>query len=69
MRTALKENYHDVLELLRIDDKLIDALISKECFTVTQLESVITGSPVERGVRLLDMIKRSSIATYNRFVQ
>jgi Caspase recruitment domain len=68
MKTALKENYHDVIELLCIDDKLIEALISKECLTLTQLES-LTGSPVERGVRLLDMIKRSSIATYNRFVQ
>jgi hypothetical protein len=69
MRTAIKNNYDIVLEWLRIDNKFTDALISKEGLTPALLASVTTGSPVERGVRLLDMIKRSSIATYNRFVQ
>jgi hypothetical protein len=69
MRTVFKKNYHKVLKWLRIDDNFIDALISKDYFTRTQLQSVASGSPDERGVPQLDMIKRSSIATYNRFVQ
>lgn len=69
MRTFFKKNYNEVLKWLRIDDNLIDALISKDYFTRTQLQSVASGSPDAGGVPLLEMIKRSSIATYNRFVQ
>jgi hypothetical protein len=68
LKTALEKYDHEVLEWLRTDEKLIDAIISKECLTLTQLQSV-TGSPDERGFRLLDTIKRSSVTTYNRFVQ
>jgi hypothetical protein len=68
MRNVLTINSSEIVELLDTDDDLIKALISTGCFARKQLESV-NGTTDERSTKLLDKIARSSIATFNRFVQ
>ena len=58
----------DIVERLNTDDDLIEAVISEGCFTSEQLENV-RGAVVERSTKLLDKIKRSSMATLNRFLR
>jgi hypothetical protein len=67
VRNVLKTNSREIIKLLDTDDDLIGAVISKCSFGSEQLESV-TGTTDERSTKLLDKIARSSIATYNRFL-
>ena len=68
VRSFITTSSLDIVKLLDTDDDLIAAVISKGCFTRKQLESV-NGTTDERSMKLLDKIKRSSIATLNCFLR
>jgi bacterioferritin-associated ferredoxin len=64
------ENYADIIELLDVDDDLINALVSRGCFTQQQLSRVVRASDQrERCMKLLDMLLRSSMGNFNQFVK
>jgi hypothetical protein len=66
----LTENYADLIELLDVDDDLINALVSRGCFTQQQLSRVVRASDQrERSTKLLDMILRSSMGNFDQFMR
>ena len=68
VRRFITTSILNIVKLLNRGDDLIEAVISEDCFRRMQLESV-QGTPVERSTKLLDKIKRSSIATLNCFLR
>lgn len=57
-----------IAELLRVDEKLMNAVVSRGCFKRQQLENV-TGTPYQKSVTLLDKFRRSDMRNLNCFVQ
>jgi hypothetical protein len=68
MEAVIENSYGPTAELLRVDDKLIEAVVSEGCFKKEQLENV-TGTPFEKSKKLLDKFTRSDINNLNRFVR
>jgi hypothetical protein len=70
VRTVLRESYAEIIKLLNVDDDMINALVSRGCFTQQQLDDVscISGQR-KRCMKLLDMILRSSMGNYNICLQ
>jgi hypothetical protein len=68
MKEVIGNSYDQIVELLRVDAKLIDAVVSNGCFKREQLINV-TGTPHEKSKKLLDKFKRSDIRNLNRFVR
>jgi hypothetical protein len=68
MKEVIGKSYVQIVELLRVDAQLIDAVVSAGCFKREQLEDM-TGTLHEKSRKLLDKFKRSDIRNLNRFVR
>ena len=67
--TIIRENASELLERLVTDDALIEAMKSKSCFTQQQLTIIQSVSDLhERNKMLLEILSRSSLEKFNRFV-
>jgi hypothetical protein len=68
VKNIIRINYEEIMKLLRVDEKLIESMISKGCFKREQLEN-ITGSPVRMSsMKLLDKLIRSNMKNFYCFI-
>jgi hypothetical protein len=69
-RMKILNNYRQLVQLLHVDVDLIDAIMSRNCFTDEQMSSIQTSSGLgEQSRKLLDLFIRSSVSKFKQFIE
>lgn len=64
------KNYSQLAELLDTDDDLVDEMKLRRCLTPEVLEKLTTDDFMcDRNKKLLDVVRRRSIGSFNLFVE
>jgi hypothetical protein len=69
VKTIIRINYDEIVQLLRVDEKLIESVISKGCFERAQLESINCSPVGMRSKMLLDKLRRNNLNNFHRFIR